>query len=340
MDEGATAARSYEVAEQGRPAAGQHGLDADDATDRQVAAAQATLIARYAPGTSVRRVTWSQGETQVLELGTGTPLLLIHGAFSDAFGWMPILPELARNHRVLAVDLPGHGLADRFDYTGVDLLEFGRTFLGDILDTLELRAVDLLANSMGGLFSVAFAIDKPERVPRLILVGAPAGVDRSVPLQLRMLGLPLIGPAFARFAVSHLTRDANRKFWGNVLVTHPENLTHELLDEDVAQARRNAGSHLSLGPCLGDFRGLRRHLILGERWLALRVPTLFLWGERDAFFGGPEQGEALAARNPNLLVSRLAGAGHIAWIDDPERVVSEVERFLTPGSENNAPEPA
>ena len=107
--------------------------------DRQVEAAQAALLARHAPDTLVRRVRWSHGETQVLELGTGSPLLLVHGFGTDAFIWVPIVPDLARNHRVLAVDLPGHGLADPFDYTGVDLLELARAFLRDILDALEVR---------------------------------------------------------------------------------------------------------------------------------------------------------------------------------------------------------
>ena len=57
-------------------------------------------------------------------------------------------------------------------------------------------------------------------------------------------------------------------------------------------------------------------------------PTVFLWGERDRFFGGPEEAEAIAARNPNMRVTRVADSGHILWIDDPERVVSEIERFL------------
>ena len=311
--------------------------------DRQLEAAQAVLLAELAPETRVRRVRWSQGETHVLELGSGPPLLLVHGALSGAAGWVPILPELARNRRVFAVDLPGHGLADPFDYTGVDLLGLAQTFLRDILDALEVPTVDLVANSLGGLFSAIFAIEHPERVSRVVLVGAPAGVDRAVPLPLRILGLPLVGHPLARSMTSKLTRQSNRKFWGQVLVTHPAYLGDSLLDEDIASARRNSVSGLSLLFRLGDFRGLSRDLILGERWMELSVPTLMLWGDRDTFFGGPEKGEAIARRNANLSVIRIPGAGHIAWIDDPERVVREVDRFLghvaNTAISNSAPAP-
>ena len=126
----------------------------------------------------MRRVAWSQGETQVLELGAGPPLLLVHGGGDAAFEWVPILEDLARRHRVLAVDRPGHGLADPFDYDGVDVLEHAVVFLREILDALELDTVDIAGNSLGGLWSVAFALEHPERVSRLALVGAPPGVTR------------------------------------------------------------------------------------------------------------------------------------------------------------------
>jgi pimeloyl-ACP methyl ester carboxylesterase len=300
----------------------------DSALDRELEVAQAALIERHAPDTRVGRLRWSGGETQVLELGTGSPLLLVHGAMGAALQWVPILPALARNHRVLAVDLPGHGLADPFDYAGVDLLELARTFLHDIVDALELPTVDVTANSLGGLWSVVFALDTPDRVARLVLVGAPAGVNRAVPLQLRILALPLIGQPLGRLVMSKPTRDGNRKVWGEVLVRHPERLDDALLDADVASQRRNIGGSLSLMRCIGGARGMRRRFILGERWQALTVPTMFLWGEGDRFFRGPEEGEAIAATNSNLHLTRIPDAGHLAWSDDPERVVNEIERFL------------
>ena len=116
---------------------------------------------------------WSQGETQVLELGDGPPLLLVHGGGDAAFEWVPILEELARRHRVLAVDRPGHGLADPFDYTGVDVLEHAVVFLREILDALELDTVDIAGNSLGGLWSVAFALE-----PRSGSRGSPSSARR------------------------------------------------------------------------------------------------------------------------------------------------------------------
>jgi pimeloyl-ACP methyl ester carboxylesterase len=302
--------------------------------DRQLETAQTSLLARYAPDSRVRRLAWSQGETQVLELGAGPPLLLVHGAMSDACVWVPILPELARHHRVFAVDLPGHGLADAFDYTSVDMLEFAPAFVGDILDALGLRTANIAANSMGGLWSVAFAIGAPDRVSRLAFVGAPLGLNLSLPYAFRALidarRLPLIGRRLARRMMSISSREANRKIWGQIGVVHPERIDEALLDEDMASVRRNVESYLGLLASFGrgGMRDAKRRLMLGVRWESLKVPTAFLWGEGDRFFGGPGEGEALAARNPNLRVVRIPDSGHFPWIDDPKRVVSEIERFL------------
>lgn len=303
---------------------------AGDQLTRQAEAAQAALLAKHAPETRVRRVTWSQGETQVLELGDGPPLLLVHGGGDAAFEWVPVLETLARRHRVLAVDRPGHGLADPFDYDGVDILEHAVVFLREILDALELDAVDIAGNSMGGLWSVAFALEAPDRVSRLALVGAPPGVTRRVPMMLWVFGLPLLARPVARRLLSNPTQEGSREFWGKLLVAHPERLDDVLLDMEVAHMRRNAESVISVMTRIAGPLG-RRLPKLGERWTTLGVPTLALLGERDAFMTAKTWAawDGIAARNPSIRVVRVPEAGHLPWFDEPERVVDELERFLT-----------
>ena len=152
----------------------------EKASDRELEKAQAALLARFAPETRVRRIRWSQGETQVFELGVGSPLLYVHGGLSGAFEVVPILAALAEAHRVLAIDRPGHGMADPFDYRGVDLLEHGRTFLRDVLHgQLELAdSFDVVANSIGGALVGRLSRSTPTG-------SAPRARRRSVGLERR-----------------------------------------------------------------------------------------------------------------------------------------------------------
>lgn len=298
--------------------------------DGPLEAAQAELIARLAPGTNVQRVRWSAGETQVFELGHGPPIVLVHGGGDGAYEWVPFMPLLAQRHRVLAVDRPGHGLADPFNYEGVDLAAHATAFLGGLLDALGLDAVDLLSNSIGGWWCAVFALDQPHRVQRLMIAGHPPGVTRAAPLPLRIIGLPLVGKPLGRMLLGNPSREGNRKFWGQVLVAHPERLTDELLDVDVEHMRRNRDSALSLVRRVVGPLGVRRELLLGERWLELRVPTLFMYGDRDAFMsrGVNAAWQAIAQSNPNVRVIRIPRAGHLPWLDEPDRVLDEIGGFL------------
>jgi pimeloyl-ACP methyl ester carboxylesterase len=241
------------------------------------------------------------------------------------------MPLLAPEHRVLAVDRPGHGLADRFDYEGVDLAAHATTFLTGILDALGLDAVDVLSNSIGGWWCATFALDQPHRTRRLVIAGHPPGVTRDAPLPLRVIGLPLVGKALGRKLLGNPSREANRKFWGQVLVAHPERLTDEFLDVDVEHMRRNRDSALSLVRCVVGPRGVHSDLLLANRWHELAVPTLFLHGDRDTFMSNKIEAawQAIAESNPNVRMSRIAGAGHLPWLDEPDHVLAEVSSFLT-----------
>lgn len=296
-----------------------------DAT-RVVEARQAVYLDRIVPGHRILRVRWSGGATQIIEAGQGLPLLLLHGGLGEATQWAPLMPALAGRYRVLAVDRPGHGLADAFDYRGVDMLDIASRFSSEILDALNLQSAAVLGNSMGGLWAAGFALAHPERVTRLVLVGAPAGLQRAVPWTLRLGSISLFSGAM-KAGLTRATRDSLRTFWGERIVVHPERLGDDFFELCVASQLRNYPSWLSLLQSAIDLGGLKPNLLLDERWGRLQPPTTFVWGEQDRWVPA-EVGEKIAAAHPHIRMIRVPNAGHAPWFDDTPAVARAVENAL------------
>lgn len=110
--------------------------------------------------------------------GSGFPVLLIHGSgpgVSAYANWRLVMPELSKQRRVIAPDMVGFGFTERpadYEYTMTNWVKQAI----DLLDALGLEQVDLVGNSFGGALSLALTIHHPERVRRLVLMGA-AGVS-------------------------------------------------------------------------------------------------------------------------------------------------------------------
>ncbi|MFO0579943.1 MAG: alpha/beta hydrolase [Polyangia bacterium] len=284
------------------------------------------------PEANISRIRWSGGSTQMIDLGReqgpgreqggdNPPLLLLHGGLGEAFQWAPILAQLGRHRRVLAVDRPGHGLADPFDARGIDLMAHAATFIADVLDAAGAEQAALVGSSMGGLFATAFALAHPARVEHLILQ-SPAGATGELPLMLRLGTLPGLR-ALVRAQMRKPTRDSMRGFWKQLLVAHPERLPDEFLDLSALSQARNAESWFALLDRTVDVRGLKRDLLAGARFADLQVPTTLLWGDKDAF-ASPIHTERLRAQNPRLRVVHIADAGHAPWFDQPEATATAI----------------
>ena len=125
---------------------------------------------------TVRRVAFADGlAVRVLESGPrdGPPAVLLHGWAVTAYLWRHNIAALATaGHRVLAVDLPGHGLSDAPSEKGSYTLDRMTTRVGLLFDALEIAWADIAAQSMGGRIAFELARRSPERVRRLALFGA------------------------------------------------------------------------------------------------------------------------------------------------------------------------
>lgn len=105
---------------------------------------------------------------RVLEAGEGPPILLIHGVGTRAEAWGPQIPALAQNHRVIALDLPGHGESTLLP--GRPLLPDFVAWAAQVIETLELGCVAVAGHSMGALITLGLAVERPDLVQRAALL--------------------------------------------------------------------------------------------------------------------------------------------------------------------------
>jgi len=119
-----------------------------------------------------------------LKAGTGRPLILVHGGGSHSAEFFGILRPLAERYTLYVVDRPGSGETDFFNYRGVDVPGHAVNFIRSFMNAAGLKKASFPAQSMGAYFTIRFALKHPEMVGKLILIGAPAGMNRRVPLPL------------------------------------------------------------------------------------------------------------------------------------------------------------
>lgn len=106
--------------------------------------------------------------TAVLEGGDGPPIMLLHGPGEYAAKWMRVIPELAKSHRVVAPDLPGHGASDATD--GPLDADSVLSWLGELIERTCPTPPVLVGQILGGAIAARFAIAQSDRLSQLVLV--------------------------------------------------------------------------------------------------------------------------------------------------------------------------
>lgn len=134
---------------------------------------------------------------RVPESGTGDPVLFINGIAAPGSAMAPLAGRLP-GHRLLLIDLPGHGLSAPYLWQGAPVREQAVDVITGVLDGLGIDRVTLVGNALGGLFALRFALDQPSRVTQVVLVGQPAGAIAGARVDLTMA--MVTAPVFGRIA--------------------------------------------------------------------------------------------------------------------------------------------
>ncbi len=256
--------------------------------------------------------------------GNGPPLLLIHGIGDSSETWRAVIPELARNHLVIAPDLLGHGGSDkpRADYSAAAYANGMR----DLLGVLGIDRVTLVGHSLGGGVAMQFAYQFPEKTERMALV-ATGGAGRRVSPLLRMATLPGAEAAIASLRLPGARRVVNtamsllERFDTGLGLDAPD--LRRMVDA-LPDATARAAFIRTLRSVV-DWRG-QVVTMLDRCYLVRGMPTLLVWGARDSVLPLDHAYQAYVAM-PGSRLEVFEGAGHFPFRTDPARFVRLLEDF-------------
>jgi pimeloyl-ACP methyl ester carboxylesterase len=278
---------------------------------------------------------------EVLEAGAGPPLVLVHGGMAHCTQWVPLMARLADHVTCYAVERPSNGASDALDHSQIiDRRDHVTQVIGDLLDGIDVDRAPIVGNSLGGLYALGFATRYPHRVDHLIMTGAPAAHDHPVPLPVRLIAGRITGPLMT-LVMSRMGPRNTRRGEGQLLVAHPERLSDTYLEVGAATTRRNAAV----------WPGYMRWAVQGKAihpdmpasdWAAeaarAGVPITYIWGSHDAFVP-VDHGRRLATSIGADLIE-IADAGHLVWLDQPDRTARAVLGVLGASSSGSGDHPA
>jgi pimeloyl-ACP methyl ester carboxylesterase len=257
--------------------------------------------------------------------GWGPVIVLIHGVTGSSDTWLDVIEPLAEKYTVVAPDLLGHGESakPRGDYS----LGAYASGVRDLLGAIGHDRGTIVGHSLGGGVAMQMAYQFPERCERLVLVSS-GGLGREVNLMLRAAVLPgseLVLPLLASSRVLNAS-SAVGAFLGRLGMR---------AGPDIEEIWRGFSSLNDVGARAAFIHTLRGIVDPGGQrvnatdrlYLAQRVPTMLLWGERDPIIP-VEHGRAAHEIIPGSRFESFPNAGHFPHRTDPRAFVRQLDEFI------------
>jgi 2-succinyl-6-hydroxy-2,4-cyclohexadiene-1-carboxylate synthase len=253
--------------------------------------------------------------------GEGPPLLLLHGFTGSVRAWDDIRPQLARDARVIAIDLIGHGHSasppDCARYT----LEWCARDLAALLDGLQLDGVDLLGYSMGGRAALHFAVHMPERINHLFLESASPGIEDANERARRAQSDDALAERILARGLDEFVAEWEQQ----PLLALASHVSAKVRDRQHALRLQNTPVGLA-----NSLRGMGtgHQTPLWSNLADLHVPVHLIVGAYDRRYVATAERMLELLPSSDLIV--LADAGHTAHLDQPVAFVHKVKKLTQP----------
>ena len=234
-------------------------------------------------------------------------ILLLHGFGGDLDNWMFNLGALSEKHRLLALDLPGHGKSSK---TIIDPSIKGmEKIVSKFLELLDLTSVNIVGHSMGGAIAIQMLLDHPQTVKSLTLIGS-AG-----------LGTNINSDYLNGFVESQTPQEMTRVLQQ---LFADESLVSRQLVEEILNYKRMDGVETALKALSETLKSLGQQTILADNLVASGKPVQLIWGREDRIMPVSHAENFSAAVGTNVEIEIFESAGHMVHMEK----ASEVNRCL------------
>lgn len=248
-------------------------------------------------------------------LGRGRPVLFLHGWVGSWRYWIPAMQAASISYRTYALDFWGFGESGK-KRTSFNVDDYASMVI-QFMEQLGIVRAPLVGHSMGGTVSLKVAIDYPEKISKVAVIGSPIKGE-SLAVLLKLAGIPWIAYLVyhnlwalklgLRVAGPRITRDER---WPAMIIQDLSQVTLESFLMSITSLRRT-----DLTPKLPD----------------LEVAVMGMYGTRDNIVN-PDQWKPVCALAQQPRIERFSGAGHFPMLDAPERFMQTLHDFLN-GDQN------
>ena len=254
--------------------------------------------------------TTDQGIVHYEVYGRGRPVILLHGWLGSWGLWQDTMASLGRYYRTYALDFWGFGESGkkRETYAVQDFV----SLVDQFMEHLGIGRAPLVGHSMGGTVSLSVAIQYPDRVRKVVVIGSPI-IGSSLSLLLK-----LFGRNFVASIVYHNLWMLKLGFRALAPFYSSDPHWYEMMNRDLSQ--------VTLESFFISIASLRR-TDLRPLLPQIKVPVMGMYGEKDIVVH-PKQWQLIKAGIPQARVEVFPKSGHIIMLDEPQPFMDTLRDFL------------
>lgn len=255
------------------------------------------------------------------EMGSGPPLVLIHGFQDTHRVWTKVAPLLADDFRVIMIDLPGSGLSDRPDapYT---LTWYAKMIIA-WMDAAGIEKAHICGHSFGGGIAQWLLLEGRNRIDRLALL-APGGLGKEVGVWLKYATFPVLGSRLTPFVVRRLIPVLMRFAPAIFGKRDPDEIkrfvkmmdvpgTHRAFQQSVAGVINLSGQYMQTKQRASELDEL--------------PPIALFWGENDPILPA-KHGRSMMAQSTGITLTTYPKCGHFPQLDIASTFAHDLKKFL------------